>query len=211
MSDATSRTEEDSHVIPQMLAIRAMRDSGYRNTAYALAELVDNAAQAEASTIELFCEEALVEVESRSRKRLFRIAVLDDGVGMDAATLRKALQFGNGTRLEDRTGIGRFGMGLPNSSIAQASRVDVWSWQNGPDNALTSYIDVEQISSGSLQNVPVPRAEPLPSIWRDRAEGLGNSGTLVVWSDLSLGRMTWKGAKATMSNTARLIGRTHRN
>ncbi|MBV7259360.1 ATP-binding protein [Erythrobacter crassostreae] len=211
MSEETSNFEEDSHVIPQMLAIRAMRDSGYRNTAYALAELVDNAAQAEASTIELFCEEAFVEVDSRSRKRLSRIAVLDDGVGMNASTLRKALQFGNGTRLKDRTGIGRFGMGLPNSSIAQASRVDVWSWQNGPDNALTSYIDVEEISSGALRNVPMPRAERLPVEWRNRAEVVGDTGTLVVWSDLSLGRMTWKGAKATMSNTARLIGRTHRN
>ena len=75
---------------------------------------------------------------------------------MNVAELRRALQFGNGGRLNDRSGIGRFGMGLPNSSISQARRVDVWSWQDGKANAIHSYLDVSEIEDGRLQNVQSP-------------------------------------------------------
>lgn len=135
----TPLAQSTAQFIPARLAIRAMRDSGYRNTAYALAELIDNAQQADAGLIEVFCLQKRELVEQRERSRIVKIGVLDDGNGMDAETLRMALQFGNGTRLNDRTGIGRFGMGLPNASISQAGRVDVWSWQVGPDNALHTF------------------------------------------------------------------------
>ena len=57
----------DAQIIPPHLAITAMRDSGYRNTAYALAELIDNSVQANASTIELFCIEKREQVRQRKR------------------------------------------------------------------------------------------------------------------------------------------------
>lgn len=211
MSNVNDAYEENSDVIPQTLAIEAMRDSGYRNTAYALAELIDNSVQAKAKNIELICLEATVPGNERSRRQLSEVAVIDDGEGMDASTLRKALQFGNGTRLKDRTGIGRFGMGLPNSSIAQASRLDVWTWQNGIENALHTFIDVDQISSGKMSQVPYPEASAVPEKWRELSHTLLSSGTLVVWSRLSIGRMTWKRARSTLENTAWLIGRSHRN
>lgn len=210
MTDQKDELARDAGVIPQNLAIQAMRDSGYRNTAYAVAELIDNAVQADASAVELICVEEAGTGEQRQRRRLTSIAVLDDGKGMTADLLRNALQFGNGSRLQDRTGIGRFGMGLPNSSIAQASRVDVWSWQNGPDNALRSFLDVDLISEGAMREVPEPVADPVPANWRSYAESIGNTGTLIVWSRLSTDRMTWKGARATLKNTGWLIGRIHR-
>src|SRR5690606_20742498 len=116
----------------------------------------DNAQQANATAIEVLCLEEREQLRHRERSRVSRIAVLDNGDGMSARTLRMALQFGNGTRLNDRTGIGRFGMGLPNASISQACRVDVWSWQNGPDNALHAYLDVREIESGAMTLVPDP-------------------------------------------------------
>lgn len=201
---------EDAPFIPADLAIQAMRDSGYKNTAYALAELVDNSVQAEADNCEIICLEEWRLVGERSRKRLSQIAVLDDGNGMDAVVLRKSLQFGNGTRLNDRSGIGRFGMGLPNASISQAGRVDVWSWQNGPDNALHTYLDVQEIRERKRKDVPVPEPRPVPAEWRERAREIGTSGTLVLWSRLGADRMTWKGAKATLRNTGWLLGRIHR-
>ncbi|MGN8171684.1 ATP-binding protein [Agrobacterium sp. 22117] len=200
----------DDAFIPADLAIQAMRDSGYKNTAYALAELVDNSVQAKAKSIEIFCIEEQVQVVERTRKRLNKIAVLDNGDGMDAATLRKALQFGNGTRLNARSGIGRFGMGLPNASISQALRLDVWSWQNGPDNALHTFLDVDEIRNRQRSTVPTPQAAALPQEWRDRAASLGRTGTLVVWTKLSADKLTWKGAKATLKNTGWLLGRIHR-
>ena len=113
----------DAQLIPPHLAITAMRDSGYKNTAYALAELIDNSVQANASMIEVLCIEKRELVRQREVSRLWKIAVLDNGSGMDDKTLRMALQFGNGTRLNDRSGIGRFGMGaFQNASISQAEK-----------------------------------------------------------------------------------------
>lgn len=198
-------------IIPTELAIRAMRDSGYRNTAYALAELLDNSAQANASLIEVFCvEDTEILAEGRRKKRIHKIAVLDNGSGMSDSVLRKALQFGNGTHLKDRVGIGRFGMGLPNSSISQGRRVDVWTWQAGPDNALHCYLDVGEIEAGTLREVPPASPDPIPMEWRKRGKGFGTTGTLIVWSELDEARLTWKTAKSTLSNTEALIGRMYR-
>ena len=200
----------DSYIIPSRLAITSMRDSGYKNTAYALAELIDNAQQADATMIELLCLQKRERIQQRERARLSKIAVLDNGYGMDYATLRIALQFGNGSYLHDRSGIGRFGMGLPNASISQARRVEIWSWQNGPDNALYTYLDVAEIESGEMQLVPDPAHRPVPNEWRTSSDHFAKSGTLVVWSDLDLHRLTWRSAKATLVNTERLAGRIYR-
>jgi hypothetical protein len=197
-------------IIPTELAIRAMRDSGYRNTAYALAELLDNSAQANASLIEVFCIEDTDLVNGRRRKRIKEIAVLDNGTGMSAPVLRQALQFGNGTHLGDRSGIGRFGMGLPNSSISQGKRVDVWSWQSGPDNAIHCYLDVADIEAGILREVPQASPKAVPKEWRNRGRGYNTTGTLIVWSNLDEDRLTWKTAKSTLANTEVLIGRMYR-
>ncbi len=201
---------DDASFIPADLAIQAMRDSGYKNTAYALAELIDNSVQAEACNCEIICLEEFVQLSARARKRLCEIAVLDDGGGMSAEVLRKSLQFGNGTRLNDRSGIGRFGMGLPNASISQAGRVDVWSWQNGPDNALHTWLDVQEIRERKRRTVPPPELSAVPAKWRELATGIEATGTLVVWSKLSPDRMTWKGSRATLKNTGWLLGRIHR-
>ena len=67
---------------------------------------------------------------------------------MDATVLQMALQFGNGTHLneaDEHRGIGCFGMGLPSSSISQCQRVEVWSWQQGVENVLYSYLDLNEI------------------------------------------------------------------
>ena len=200
----------DANIIPSRLAITAMRDSGYKNTAYALAELIDNAQQAGASVIEVFCLQRRERILQRERSRISQIAVLDNGEGMESGTMRMALQFGNGRYLKDRSGIGRFGMGLPNASISQAGRVEVWSWQNGPDNALYSYLDIAEIESGEMQVVPMPVHQAVPDRWHDISEDVSSAGTLVVWSKLDTHRLTWKSAKATLLNTERLAGRIYR-
>ena len=109
--------------IPTSLAVKAMRDNGYKNAAYAIAELIDNSLQAGASAVELLCVETEEQLTSRRRRRIRNVAVLDNGIGMNSDVLRMALQFGNGTRLDDRTGIGRFGMGLPSASISQCQAI----------------------------------------------------------------------------------------
>ncbi len=197
-------------IIPTHLAVTAMRDSGYKSTAYALAELIDNAIQAKASEVEVICVEEKSLIKQRQRTRICEIAVIDNGEGMDADVLATALQFGNGMRLKDRSGIGRFGMGLPNASISQCKRVDVWTWQSGIDNALHCYLDVDEIEAGEIDDVPEPDQTPVPPAWRERSSVIGPKGTLIVWSRFDEHRLTWATAKSTLYNTEMLVGRIYR-
>ena len=206
--ETTSSSERS--IIPPELAIRAMRDSGYRNTAYALSELIDNSVQADAKNVDVICIEERQTINKRQGRRISAIGVLDNGSGMTPEVLQLALQFGNGTYLQDRSGIGRFGMGLPNSSISQCRRVDVWTWQNGPDNAMYTYLDVDEVESGTLTAVPVPEPDELPSEWRKRSNIVDTTGTLVLWRNFDDHRLTWRGARATLSNTETIIGRMYR-
>ena len=123
--------ETDRDLFPGSFTIRALRDSRYHNTAYAVAELIDNSIEANAEQIDLLCRENHVEVKSKTRSRLLELAVLDNGEGMTPRTLLDALKFGGGTRHDSTQGIGKYGMGLPTSSMSQCTRVDVWTWQTG--------------------------------------------------------------------------------
>ena len=209
-TEPAERQRPDGEIIPPELAVKAMRDSGYKNTAYALAELIDNSVQANASNVEVICLEVSRQVNERASRRIQAIGILDNGDGMTPETLRPALQFGNGTHLTDRKGIGRFGMGLPNSSISQCRRVEVWTWQNGPDNAMYSYLDVDDIEGRRLYAVPAPEHKSLPDEWRDRSENINTTGTLVLWTNFDDHRLSWRGARATLRNTELLVGRMYR-
>ena len=209
-TEAAESQRLDGEIIPPELAVKAMRDSGYKNTAYALAELIDNSVQANARNVEVICLEAYRQVNERTSRRIQAIGILDNGDGMTPETLRLALQFGNGTHLTDRKGIGRFGMGLPNSSISQCRRVEVWTWQNGPDNAMYSYLDVDEIEGRRLFAVPAPAHKPLPDEWRIRSDNIETTGTLVLWTNFDDHRLSWRGALATLRHTESLVGRMYR-
>ena len=197
-------TDNKQPIVSAKLAIEAMRDNGYKNTATAVAELIDNSIQAGGSKIELMIMEKIEYAMANPKARINEIAVLDDGHGMDATVLVAAMQFGNGTRLNDRSGMGRFGMGLPASSISQAKRVDVWSWKKAGE-VLHTYLDIDDLGDG---DVPTPTKAEIPEIWKKASQGIQKSGTLVVWSKLD--RCVWKTAEALVRNSEFVIGRMYR-
>jgi len=148
--------------------IQATRDSGYRNVASALSELVDNSLQAGATQVDIFVED--------DESSPF-VAVLDNGRGMNRKQLSFALQFGGSDRFDDRSGMGRFGMGLPNSSLSQARRVDVYSWRN-PRFVWHSYLDIDEILNAVRPMLHTPKRSILPKDFRTRVQ---KTGTLVIW------------------------------
>lgn len=202
----------DRNLFPTNFAIRALRDSRYQNAAYAIAELIDNAIEANAEQIELLCMEKRRTVSSRTRQQVTELAVLDNGDGMAKETLLNALKFGGGTRHNADMGIGKYGMGLPTSSMSQCKRVDVWTWQEGVDSTWHCYIDADDIEHGDYL-VPYPDQDtPIPDVWK--AAGSNEiyehrSGTLVVWSKLD--KIPWKTGRTIIDNTAREVGRIHRH
>ena len=192
-------------IINTEMTVEAMRDSGYKSTTHALAELIDNSIEAGGREIEVF---GLSRRDPNvNRLQLRELAVLDNGVGMDSDTLRGSLRYGHGTRRQ-RSGIGRFGVGLPNASMSQATRVDVWSWQNGVTNALHTWLSISDVQGGRTE-IPQPRLTSIPEAYRTASQyGFGESGTLVVWSHLD--RVAWKRAATTFRHTEALIGRLYR-
>ena len=207
----TDLSKVDRNLFPGSLTIRALRDSRYHNTAYAVAELIDNSIEADAGRIELLCQEQHTQMEIQQRGRLSEIAVLDNGEGMSVETLLGALKFGGGTRHESRRGIGKYGMGLPTSSMSQCKRVDVWTWQNGPNTIWHSSIDADEIEQGN-HFVPIPdQTTSVPDIWKRAGSQEifeNKSGTLIVWTKLD--KIQWKTGRTLIKNTAMEVGRIHR-
>ena len=193
-------------VIPHSLAINAMRETGYRNTTYAIAELIDNSIQANAKNIELLCYDRVD--STTGRKTIHQIAVVDDGDGMTEDVLEKSVQFGNGTRLKNRNGIGRFGMGLPNSSISQCKFAEIYTWQN-QKSPLYSYVTVTE-RNGDNEYVPKPERKQFDKHWGQVSECIKNpTGTLVVWSELD--KCNWRKSSTIIEKSELLIGRIYRN
>jgi hypothetical protein len=133
----------------------ATRDTGYRSTAQAVAELVDNAIQANAKSV-------AVDVLATSRTDdSIELRVTDDGTGMDHVTLALALTFGGSSRFGDRSFLGRYGMGLPNGALSRARRVDVYTWRR-LDDVITTYLDVDAILSTGGRSLPNVRSITRP-------------------------------------------------
>ena len=187
--------------------VRALRDSRYRHPANAIAELIDNSIDARAARVEILVEEQQEKVRLRNVWRVHRIAVVDDGRGMDDAALLRALRFGARTDRGAVNAIGKYGMGLPTSSASQCKRVDVWTWQHG-GKPRRSFIDIGEAERGQW-SIPIPVVEEIPREWVQRIRNLDpENGTLVVWSEID--RITTR-AETIFREIERETGRIYRH
>jgi hypothetical protein len=192
-----SRELSERSLIAVERFIEATRESGYKGTGSAISELVDNAIEAGARRVAI-----LVDAECEGGPR---VEVLDNGTGMPPEVLCEALRFGGSTRFGSRAGLGRYGMGLPNSSVSQAKRFEVVTWQNA-DRAYRSYLDIDEIVAGTLRSVPIPKACPVPIDARD--QGL-KTGTLVRW--LRCDRLDYRRTSTLVEKLNLHLGRVFRH
>jgi len=179
--------------------IEATRDSGYKNTTSAVAELIDNSLEAGASLINI----SITEFNAEGKREL-KLSVSDNGCGMTPCVLRLALQFGGSTRFNSREGVGRYGMGLPNSSLSQARRVDVYSWTRA-GAVWWSHLDVDEIAAGITQDVPEPMRRRLHTV---NNVPKSDSGTVVMWSKCD--RLNHKKVKTIAAKLHAELGKTFR-
>lgn len=190
--------------------VRGMRDLGYRSTATAIDELIDNAIQASATKV------AIAFGYGASNAKPTGIAVIDNGHGMDPDMTRLSVIWGATHRENDRTGFGRYGYGLPSASVSQGRRFSVYSTTAGePFHSVT--IDVDEIGRGAYGNsgtavVPEATPTPLPN-WVieeiNREFGEFNHGTVVVIDKLD--RLTWVTASALTRHLTEQFGLVYRN
>ena len=166
----------------------ALRNTGYKNIESAVAEIIDNAEEANAKNAFVILGEHID--PSSGRKVIHEIGFLDDGSGMDTSTLGTCLGIGFTTRT-GRRGLGRFGVGLPQASLYACPEVIVYSWQNGIQNCQRVFLDIEKVKSGEQTEIADPVNEQIPEKYQQyihyqtptNSFDFSKSGTLVIWSN----------------------------
>jgi len=167
-------------IIPANTALQTFRDNGYKNTASAISELIDNSIDAKAKNVQILVFEETITKSNRPQKQISKIIVLDDGSGMGEKDLKTSLQFGNGTKLNADKGIGKFGIGLPNASVSQCRKVEVYTWQK--NKCLYTYLDIDEVKENKQQNINDVEEKELPENIKKEIK-IKDSGTAIVWSN----------------------------
>ena len=209
--------------------INSLRDIGYNSTTSAVCEHVDNAIQAKATEIRVFFHQT-------GRQGAYKIGVLiyDNGVGMAPQVLRVATSFGGSTHHQDRTTIGRFGVGMKTAALSMAPAVELYTWQE-PGAIYNMTLDVDDISSSPSASIELPEPtllEALPAQIgqiltrplvhpRDKttqnllannlkqlSEAMGKAGTIVFMPDCD--RLTYKKARTLAEHATKEMARIYR-
>jgi hypothetical protein len=69
-------------------------------------------------------------------------------------------------------------MGLPNSSVSQCRRLEVFTWQR-PEKVYFCYIDIKEIAKGNMLVVPEPIESSIPEEYQHLVSS--KTGTMVIW------------------------------
>ena len=99
---------------------------------------------------------------------------------MSHGDLHKCLKLGHSSRYNDRSGIGRFGVGMTLGAIHEARRIEVYS-KIETGNWQWTYIDLDEISGKDDASIPKPinkKPELDGSVDLDSL----SSGTVLIWS-----------------------------
>jgi hypothetical protein len=186
-------------------ALQSMRDSDF--DAYsAIGEVIDNALQAEAKNVRIRVDFNTPQ-NKKGTEPITAIYFGDDGLGMPKDVLHRCLQLGYSSRYNDRTGIGRFGVGATLAAINQCRKVELYSCEKGGQWQYT-YIDLDLITHRPplMEEIPEPIPKDVPAGAADLVST--NHGTLVVWTKYD---RQHEGALDLIEELRVWVGRTYRH
>jgi len=226
------RILKDNATVPLFFGqtlIQSLRDVGYNHTTSALCEHVDNAIQAGATEVRVYFRQT-----GKRGEYQIDAAVYDNGPGMEPRVLKVATSFGGSTTFGNRSGIGRFGMGMKTAALSMSPVMEVFSWQErGAIYNMT--LDVEavgkdrrnlvELSDPTLltelpdevaelfrkpMSFPTDRAEQnlLAPGGTDLEERLGRSGTIVYMPQCD--RLTFAKASTLVDHAVKEMARIYR-
>ncbi len=154
------------------MLMQSLRAVGYTTQA-ALADLIDNSIAAGATTVAINFDAAAEGY----------LATVDDGRGMDEATLVAAMRFGSRDPREIRSGmdLGRFGLGLKTASLSQCRRFTIASVQAG--TLSLARWDLDECERRGTWWLERPPSSDLPREVLDALMAQA-TGTAVVWERL---------------------------
>jgi len=170
---ATGRRQKIEEVVPAAgRTVNSLRDIGYE-LPQAVADLVDNSIEANASLVE-------VDVAFQGADSWIRIA--DDGDGMDTGRIKESLRIGS-MRDYDEDDLGKFGFGLKTASLSQCKRLVVAS-RVAPKRARIEarVFDVGHIEDTNRWEVLVLDPVDRPSHLTDPLQD--HPGTVILWENL---------------------------
>ena len=227
-----NRILKDGANVPLFFAqtlVASLRDQGYNDTTSALCEHVDNSIQASASEVRIYFRQT-----GKPGAYKTDVAVLDNGTGMAPNVLKVAMAFGGSMNFNNRSGIGRFGMGMKTAALSMSPLVEFYSWQE-PGAIYNIALDVEAVGRERSNNVMLPDPELLEelpddvaeiiqkpmSVPRDRSqqtllaeanyslrEVLGRSGTIIYMP--SCDRLSYAKANTLVDQATKEMARVYR-
>ena len=188
----------------------SQRSSGYRNTAMALAELVDNSFDANSTNVQII----FIEKKKKGRLRVDEIYVIDNGIGMSGKVVENCLGFGasgdNEAHVKNKKRIGKYGVGLSQASQSQCQRFEVFSWQDG--KSYHQYFDrnCEKFRESRRVNQWNPAQEiDIPSEMKEFILDYDQkSGTAIRWSNCDL--LSHVTSEANIRHCEQILGQVYR-
>lgn len=176
--------------------IESLRHLGYGNYE-AVADLVDNAIDAEARHIRL-------RVHQKNNQP--QISIADDGVGMAKDTLDQAMRLGSLTSRDLNSDLGKFGMGLVTASLSIAKKCHVVT--RTEEGCWSSAWDVDEVvaKNAFVKHLDVATTDEVALL--DAEIGGNATGTMVILTKCdNLGNRNMSAFASTLKNH---IGRVHR-
>ncbi len=227
-----NRALKDGSTVPLFLGqtlINSLRDLGYNSTTSAICEHVDNSIEAGATEVRVYFRQT-----GKTPNQRIDVMVYDNGKGMAPNLLKVAMAFGGSIRFDNRSGMGRYGMGMKAAALNVAPSVDVYSWQE-PGAYYSMTLDVEEIgrNRNNMIELPDPQLsdelpsevaemltrpmsfpknaddlQPLANTSDDLAEVLGSSGTIVYMPNCD--RLSLSTARGLVDHATKEMGRIYR-
>jgi hypothetical protein len=150
----------------------SMRSIGYTFQA-AVADIVDNSIAAGASSVQIFSPAGETE-------ELY-FAILDNGSGMSADELRKAMQLAckDPDQIREKTDLGRFGLGMKTASFSQCQELTVISLKDGKISGASWNLNT--IRETADWTLTILDEDEINAIALTEYLKEQDSGTMVVW------------------------------
>jgi len=168
-----ARNDAGKEVIPSAKRlINSLRSLGYEFPT-AIAELVDNSIEAEAT-------EVFIKVEFDGENSWVMIA--DNGNGMSAEKLKESMRFGSASIYNDRS-LGKFGLGLKTASFSQCKQWLVATRSESSDNEIVSFKwDLDHVNETDRWEILPIKKRGLDPVINDYLRN--KTGTVVFWQGL---------------------------